>query len=112
MNGNQFFNDARDVNGSLSLDVSVSLLECCMDDSSRIDFEGGIQLLWLWRRRSFRIAVLQYVHISDVNGCSLHFSVSTDESTTVTGLTASPAGLTAPRNFHANNVTLELHYEF
>jgi hypothetical protein len=29
-----------------------------------------------------------------------------------TGLTESPAGLSAPRNFHANNVTLGLHYEF
>jgi hypothetical protein len=29
-----------------------------------------------------------------------------------TGLTISPAGETAPRNFHANNVTLGVHYEF
>jgi hypothetical protein len=29
-----------------------------------------------------------------------------------TGLTVSPAGFTAPRNFHANNVTLGMHYEF
>jgi hypothetical protein len=29
-----------------------------------------------------------------------------------TGLTESPSGLTAPRNFHANNVTLGVHYEF
>jgi hypothetical protein len=29
-----------------------------------------------------------------------------------TGLTETPAGLTAARNFHANNVTLGMHYEF
>jgi hypothetical protein len=29
-----------------------------------------------------------------------------------TGMTISPAGETAPRNFHANNVTLGFHYEF
>ena len=29
-----------------------------------------------------------------------------------TGMNISPAGETAPRNFHANNVTLGLHYEF
>jgi hypothetical protein len=29
-----------------------------------------------------------------------------------TGLTESSAGLSAPRNFHANNVTLGMHYEF
>jgi hypothetical protein len=28
------------------------------------------------------------------------------------GLRISPAGETAPRNFHANLVTLGLHYEF
>jgi len=29
-----------------------------------------------------------------------------------TGMNISPAGETAPRNFHANNVTLGLHYDF
>jgi hypothetical protein len=29
-----------------------------------------------------------------------------------TGLTISPAGETAPRNFHANNVLVGVHYEF
>ncbi len=29
-----------------------------------------------------------------------------------TGMTISPAGETAPRNFHANNITLGMHYEF
>jgi hypothetical protein len=29
-----------------------------------------------------------------------------------TGLTEPSSGLTAPRNFHANNVTLGVHYEF
>jgi hypothetical protein len=29
-----------------------------------------------------------------------------------TGLTEASSGLTAPRNFHANNVTLGVHYEF
>ena len=29
-----------------------------------------------------------------------------------TGLTEPTSGLTAPRTFHANNVTLGLHYEF
>jgi hypothetical protein len=32
--------------------------------------------------------------------------------TTVTGLVEPSSGLTAPRNFHANNVTLSMHYEF
>jgi hypothetical protein len=30
----------------------------------------------------------------------------------VTGLVEPSSGLTAPRNFHANNVMLTLHYEF
>jgi hypothetical protein len=36
VNGNQFFNDARAVNGSLVSDVSVALCECCMDGPSRM----------------------------------------------------------------------------
>jgi len=53
--------------------------------------------------------------------CSQYCSTSTTLTSTVvpctslpepTGLTESPAGLSAPRNFHANNVTLGLHYEF
>jgi hypothetical protein len=29
-----------------------------------------------------------------------------------TGMTISPAGETAPRNFHANNLVLGVHYQF
>jgi hypothetical protein len=62
------------------LHVSVSLCESCMDDPSRIDLESGIQLLRLRRGRPFRLAVLQHVNESDINGCSLHLSARTDGS--------------------------------
>jgi hypothetical protein len=29
-----------------------------------------------------------------------------------TGMNSGTAGMTAPRNFHANNISLGLHYEF
>jgi hypothetical protein len=29
-----------------------------------------------------------------------------------TGMTISPAGETAPRNFHASNISLGVHWEF
>jgi hypothetical protein len=38
--------------------------------------------------------------------------VACDSLPQQTGLTELPSGLTAPRNFHANNVTLGVHYEF
>jgi hypothetical protein len=29
-----------------------------------------------------------------------------------TGMNSTSAGMTAPRNFHANNISLGIHYEF
>ena len=54
------------------LQVSVSLCESCLDGPSRIDLEGGIQLLRLRRGRSFRLAVLQHFNVSASSSCSLH----------------------------------------
>ena len=64
VNGTRFFNDARDGQRLAGLQVSVSLYESCLDDPSRIDLEGGIQLLRLRRGRSFRPAVLQHRNLS------------------------------------------------
>jgi hypothetical protein len=38
--------------------------------------------------------------------------VSCAASTSQTGMNISPAGETAPRNYHANMLTLGVHYEF
>lgn len=106
VNGNQFFNDARSVNGSL-------------DSTYQSPF---VNLAWVIHRGL--IAKTEYNFFGYGEGGlsgSQYCSTSTSTTSVVvpctslpypTGLTESSAGLTAPRNFHANNVTLKLHYEF
>jgi hypothetical protein len=106
VDGSRFFNDARDVNGSL-----VSTYESPFAS-------------FAWTARPGLVWKAEYNYYGYGEGgpsgpqdCSTSTSLT---STVVpctslpyqTGLTISPAGETAPRNFHANNVTLAVHYEF
>jgi hypothetical protein len=106
--GNQFFNDARAVNGSL-------------DSTYQSPF---VSLAWTVHPGWIVKAEYNYFGYGEggPSGSPL-CSTSTSTTSTVvpcnsptltgpTGLTESPAGLSAPRNFHANNVTLGMHYEF
>ncbi len=106
VNGSQFFNDARGVNGSLVSSYQSPYLNVAytvrpgLALKAEYDFygygEGGP---------------------SGPEYCSFSTSVTSAvvpcaSLSAQTGLTISPAGETAPRNFHANNVLLGLHYEF
>jgi hypothetical protein len=106
VNGTRFFNDARDVNGSL-----VSSYQ-----------SPFVNLAWAVRpgltlKTEYNFYGYGEGGPSGPENCSTSTSLT---STVVpctslsaqTGLTESSAGETAPRNFHANNVTLGLHYEF
>jgi hypothetical protein len=106
VNGSRFFNDARDVNGSL-----VSTYQ-----------SPFVNLAWAVRPTVILKAEYNFYGYgeggpSGPENCSFSTSLT---STVVpcaslsqpTGLTESPSGLTAARNFHANNVTLGIHYEF
>jgi hypothetical protein len=107
VNGSRFFNDPRDVNGSM-----VSAYQ-----SPYVNFAYTVHPGWVWK------AEYNYYGYGE-GGASGATLCSTATSATATvmpcssypGLTAaaigSPAGFTAPRNFHANNVTLGMHYEF
>jgi hypothetical protein len=106
VNGTQFFNDARAVNGSL-----VSTYQ-----------SPFVNLAWTARPGLIWKAEYNYYGYGEggVSGPE-YCSTSTSLTSTVvpctslpyqTGMTISPAGETAPRNFHANNVTLAVHYEF
>jgi hypothetical protein len=106
VNGSQFFNDARAVNGSL-----VSTWESpYMNAAYKV--HPGLTL-----RADYNFYGYGEGGPSGPENCS--FSTSTT-STVVpctslsaqTGLTIAPAGETAPRNFHANNVTVGMRYEF
>jgi hypothetical protein len=113
VSGNQFFNDAQEVNGSLQSAYQ----------SPFVNLAWTVKPGWIWR--------VEYNYYGygegGPSGAPL-CSTTTAASSTVfscstppagpnglplpTGLTEPSSGLTAPRNFHANNVTLGMHYEF
>jgi hypothetical protein len=112
VSGSRFFNDARDVNGAL-----VSTYQ-----SPFVSLAWTVHKAWIWRA--------EYKYFGYGEGgpsgapfCSLSNPTPLAPAPVVacnspalaglqTGLTISPAGETAPRNFHASNVTLGMHYEF
>ena len=109
VSGNQFFNDAQEVNGSLQSAYQ----------SPFVNVAWTVHPGWIWR------AEYNYYGYGEGGPSGAPFcSTTTSATATVvpcstptlaglpTGLTEPSSGLTAPRNFHANNVTLGMHYEF
>jgi hypothetical protein len=109
VSGNQFFNDAQEVNGSLQSAYQ----------SPFVNVAWTVKPNWIWR--------VEYNYYGYGEGgpsgaplCSLATSPtapvvacnSPSLAGLPTGLTEPSSGLTAARNFHANNVTLSMHYEF
>jgi hypothetical protein len=106
VNGSQFFNDARSVNGSLQSAYQSPFVNAAWTVHTGLIFKAEYNY---------------YGYGEGGPSGAQYCSTSTTLTSTVvpcsslsypTGLTESPAGLTAPRNFHANNVTLGVHYEF
>lgn len=106
VNGSQFFNDARSVNGSL-------------DSTYHSPF---VNLAWTIHPGLIAKSEYNFFGYGEGGPSGPQYCSTSTATTSMvvpcaslpypTGLTESPAGLTAPRNFHANNVTLSLHYEF
>lgn len=112
VSGSRFFNDARDVNGSL-----VSTYQ-----SPYANLAWTIHKAWIVRAE-YNFYGYGEGGRSGAALCSTSNPTLSTPATVVpcnsptlaglqTGLTISPAGETSPRNFHANNVTLGMHYEF
>jgi len=109
VSGNQFFNDARQVNGSLQSAYQSPFVHVAWtvhpDWIFKADYnyygygEGGPSGAPLCSTTTSLTAV-----VVPCNSPSL--------APYPTGLTEPSSGLTAPRNFHANLVTLSMHYEF
>ena len=106
VNGSRFFNDAREVNGSM-----VSTYQ-----SPFVNFSYTMHPGLIWK------AQFNYYGYGEggASGSPL-CSTATSLTATITpcatigvptGMTEGTAGATAPRVFHANNVTLGVHYEF
>ena len=106
VNGSQFFNDARGVNGSL-----ISTYQSPYFDVA-YKVHTGLTL-----KAEYNFYGYGEGGPSGPEYCSFSTSVTSavvpcNALSAQTGLTISPAGETAPRNFHANNVLLGMHYEF
>lgn len=106
VNGSRFFNDARDVNGSMVSKYQTPYLNLAYS------MHPGL----IWK------AEYNYYGYGEggPSGASL-CSTTTSTSAVVVpcanigvpvGLTMGTSGATAPRVFHTNNVTLGVHYEF
>lgn len=106
VNGSQFFTDARAVNGSLNSTYESPF----------------VKLAWTLRPGLTWKAEYNFYGYGEGGPSGAEYcSTSTSLTATVvpcasmtlpTGQNSSPAGFTAPRNFHANNVTLAMRYEF
>jgi hypothetical protein len=108
VSGNQFFADAQEVNGSLQSAYQ----------SPYISVAWTVHPGLVWR------VEYNYFGYGEGGPSGAPFCSTSTSATAVvvpcnsptltgpTGLTEPPSGLTAPRNFHANNVTLAIHYEF
>jgi hypothetical protein len=109
VSGSQFFNDARAVNGSLQSAYQSPFMNLAWT------LHPGL----VWR------AEYNYFGYGEGGPSGAALCSTTNPTPAVpapgvpcstlsapTGMTESPAGLSAPRNFHANNVTLAVHYEF
>jgi hypothetical protein len=106
LNGSRFFNDARDVNGSMEstwqtpfFGVNYTMHPGLVWNAEYNFYgygEGGPSGAALCSEATSPTAV--------ITPCA--------SSPFPTGLTIGPTGATTPRNFHANNVTLGVHLEF
>ena len=106
VNGSQFFNDARAVNGSLDSTYH----------SPFVSLAWTVHRGWIWKTE-YNYYGYGEGGPSGPQDCSTSTSLTSTVVPCIslpypTGLTESPAGLSAPRNFHANNVTVGMHYEF
>ncbi len=106
VNGSRFFNDSRDVNGMLVSKYQTPFVN--------LAYSTRPGLIWKAEYNYFGYGE------GGPSGAQL-CSTSTSLTSTVvpctslsspTGLTEGTAGATLPRVFHANNVTLGVHYEF
>jgi len=115
VNGTRFYNDSRDVAGSLVSAYQSPFLN--------FSWESRPGLIW---KAAYNFYGYGEGGASGAQYCATASATPTVPATPVlcsslagvagpggqTGMTISPAGETAPRNFHANNITLGLHWEF
>jgi hypothetical protein len=106
VNGSRFFNDARDVNGLMESTWQTPFFN--------VNYIMHPGLVW---KAEYNFYGYGEGGASGAPLCSTATSLTAvitpcASQPLPTGVTLGSAGATAPRNFHANNVTLGVHYEF
>jgi len=108
-NGNQFFTDARAVNGSLNSSYESPY--------ASVDWTARPGLVWKAEYNYYgygegAASGAQYCTLNSVATATAANIVPCASMSVSTGMNSAVAGMTAPRTFHANNVSLGVHYEF
>jgi hypothetical protein len=115
VNGTRFYNDARDVAGSLVSTYQSPYLHLSWESRPGLTWKANYDFFGYGEGGP---SGAQYcsttnptptVPVTPVLCSSLSGVAGTGGQT---GMTISPAGETAPRNFHANNLVLGVHYQF
>ena len=107
--GNQFFTDARAVNGSLNSKYQTPYLNVAYTMHPGLIWKAEYNYLGYGEygpsgAQNCTLTSVAVVTAANIVPCA-SMSVST-------GMNEGTAGATAPRDFHANNITLGFHYEF
>jgi hypothetical protein len=107
--GSQFFTDARAVNGALNSKYSTPYL------NAAVTLHPGLTVKAEYNYYDYGEggpSGAQYCTLTSVSFVTAANIVPCATMSVPTGMNSTGAGMTAPRNFHANNLTLGFHYEF
>jgi hypothetical protein len=108
VNGTRFFNDARDVNGSLVSKYQTPFVNLAWTVHTGVILKADYNYFGYGEGGP---SGSQYCSTS-TSATAVPALCSSFAPTYPTGVTEPTSGLTAPRTFHANNVTISMHYEF
>jgi hypothetical protein len=107
--GSQFFIDARDVNGALASKYQTPYVNASWKVTPALTWKAEYNYFGYGEGGP-----------SGAQNCTMYSVAAATTATVVpcaslsvsTGMNSGNAGMTAPRTFHANNISLGLHYEF
>jgi hypothetical protein len=107
--GSQFFTDARAVNGSLVSTYQTPYLNLAYTMHPGLTWKAEYNYLGYGEGGP---SGAQYCTLTSVAVVTAANIVPCSSLSVSTGMNSSSAGMTAPRNFHANNITLGVHWAF
>jgi hypothetical protein len=112
VNGSRFFNDARDVNGSMVSTYQSPYLNFAYTMHPGLIWKGEYNYYGYSEGGPSGALLCATSAASATNTPTVVSCTSPSLGGVPVGLTEGSAGATLPRVFHANNVTLGVHYEF